>query len=133
MSIVLRGGLGTGDISNERFSVTFQHHNTMRTLRESRVVVGCSICRVLANEVEKREELDITGDTNIAIQAELSRSDDLDNLAFETSSGDPTIYRLDFTLEKRQVGPRMEIEKVETHLRTFVLKPTGKSISQLLS
>jgi hypothetical protein len=101
----------------------------MRTLRESRVVVGCSICRALANELEKREELDVTEDTKIAIQAELSRLEDPDDSAFKGGSEDPTIYRLDFTSEKQQLGPRMGMEKVETHLRTFVLKPTGKSIA----
>jgi hypothetical protein len=91
MSIVLRGGLGTGNISNERFSVTFQHHNNMKTLRESALVVGCSICRALSNELEKREELDVTADTDIAIQAELTYLEDHDNLAFRRGSGDSTI------------------------------------------
>jgi hypothetical protein len=134
MSIVLRGGLGTGNISNERFSVTFQHHNNMKTLRESALVVGCSICRALSNELEKREELDVTADTDIAIQAELTYLEDHDNLAFRRGSGDSTIYRLDFTLEKEQLGSRgMEMVKVESLLRTFALKPTSKSIIQLLS
>jgi hypothetical protein len=127
MSIVLRGWLGTGDTSNERFGVTFQHHKTTKTLRESKVVVGCSICRALTNE------LDVTEDTEIAIQAELTHLKDHDNLAFRRGSEESAIYRLDFTLEKEQLGPRMKMEKVETLLRTFALKPTSKSVPQLLS
>jgi hypothetical protein len=133
MSIVLRGWLGTGDISNERFSVTFQHHKSMKTLRESKVVVGCSICIALTDELERREELDVTEDTQIAIQAELTRLEDHDNLAFRRGSKDPVIFRLDFTLEKEQLGPRMEMKKVETHLRTFALKPTSTSIPHFLN
>lgn len=112
--------------------MTFQHHKTMTTLRQSREVVGCSICRALASELEKREGLDVTGDTEIAIQAELTHLEDQDNLAFRRGSGDRAIYRLDFTLEKEQLGPRMEMERVETLLRTFALKPTSKS-TRLLS
>jgi hypothetical protein len=134
MSIVLRGGLGTGTISNERFNVTFQHHNTMRTLRESALVMGCSICRALLNELEKQEELDVTADANIAIQAELTYLEDHDNLAFRRGSGDSTIYRLDFILEKEQLGSHgMGMVKVDILLRTFALKPTSKSIIQPLS
>jgi hypothetical protein len=120
---VLRGGLGTGAISNERLNVTFQHHKTMKTLRESSDVVGCSVCRALADELEKREELDVTDNMEITIQAELSRLEDQESLVFETGSGDRILYRLDFTLE---------VQNVETLLRTFVLKPTSKSIAQLL-
>jgi hypothetical protein len=126
MSIVLRGWLGTGGISNERFSVTFQHHKTMKTLKESNEVVGCSICRALTHELEKREELDVTEDTEITIQAELTRLEDQDNLAFRKGSEDRAIFRLDFILEKQQLGPRMEVEKTEILLRTFALKPTSK-------
>jgi hypothetical protein len=132
MSIVLRGWLGTGKTSNESFSVTIQHHKTMKTLRESRVLVGCSICRALANELEKREDLDVTQDTDIAIQAELTRLDDKDNLAFRKGSGDTSIFRLEFKLETKQLGPWMQMAKVETLLRTFALKPTSKSIPQLI-
>jgi hypothetical protein len=132
MSIVLRGWLGTGDTSNERFSVTIQHHKTTKTLRESKEVVGCSICRALTHELEKREELDIAVDMEIAIQAELTRLEDQDNLAFRKGSENRAIYRLDFTLEKKQLGPHMEMERVEKLLRTFALKPTSKSIFQLL-
>jgi hypothetical protein len=130
---VLRGWLGTGNTSNERFSVTFQHHKTMKTLMESKEVVGCSICRALAHELEKRDELDIAVDTEIAIQAELTHLVDQDNLAFRKGSEDRAIYRLDFRLEKEQLGPRMEMEKVELLLRTFALKPTSKSTLHLLS
>jgi hypothetical protein len=126
MSIVLRGWLGTGGISNERFSVTFQHHKTMKTLKESTEVVGCSICRALTHELEKRKELDVTEDTEIAIQAELTRLEDQDNLAFRKGSEDRTIFRLDFILEKQQLGPRMAVEKIEILLRTFALKPSSK-------
>jgi hypothetical protein len=125
--IVLRGWLGTGGISNERFSVTFQHHKTTKTLRDSNEVVGCSICRALTHELEKCEELDVTEDTEIAIQAELTRLEDQDNLAFRKGSEDRAIFRLDFILEKEQLGPRMEMEKAEILLRTFALKPTSKS------
>jgi thioredoxin-related protein len=123
MTIVLRGWLGTGNTSNESLDVIFQHHKAMETLRESQVVVGCSICRALANELEKRKELDITEDMKIAIHAELSHMEDQDNLAFRKGAEDDTMYRLDFL---------MEMNKVETRLRTFALKPTGKPTSQLL-
>jgi hypothetical protein len=102
---VLRGGLGTGAISNERLNVTFQHHKTMKTLRESSDVVGCSVCRALADELEKREELDVTDNMEITIQAELSRLEDQESLVFETGSGDRILYRLDFTLEVQNLKP----------------------------
>jgi hypothetical protein len=120
---VLRGWLGTGKTSNETFSITFRHHRTTKTLRESQVVVGCSVCRALANELEKRKELDVTEDREIVIQAELTHLEDQDNLAFRKGFEDDTMYRLDFL---------MQINKVETRLRTFALKPTGKPTSQLL-
>lgn len=124
MTIVLRGGLGTGHTSNERFGVIFQHHKTMRSLRESRVVVGCSICRALATGLEK-QELDITEDMEITIQAELTHLKDQDSL--RRGSGDREIYRLDFRLEKEQMSSQMKMETVQTHLHTFALKPTSKS------
>lgn len=97
----------------------------MRSLRESRVVVGCSICRALATGLEKREELDITEDMEITIQAELTHLKDQDSL--RRGSGDRDIYRLDFRLEKEQMGSQMKMETVQTHLHTFALKPTSKS------
>lgn len=119
---VLRGGLGTGDASDERHNVTFQHHQTTKTLQESKKVVGCTICRALANAVEKREEIDITEDAPIDIQAELAYLKDQDSLRID--SGDRDIYRLDFTLRKQQQGFR-----VEHGLHTFALKPINELTS----
>lgn len=92
----------------------------MRTLRESKAIVGCTICRALANKLEKREELDTTEDIPIDIQAELTYLKDQDSL--RRGSGDRDIYRLDFTLRKEQLG-----FQVEPHLHTFALKPINES------
>ncbi|OAL07666.1 HET-domain-containing protein [Phaeosphaeriaceae sp. SRC1lsM3a] len=66
----------------------------------------------------------------ITIQAELTHLKDQDSL--RRGSGDRDIYRLDFRLEKEQMGSQMKMETVQTHLHTFALKPTSPISNQQL-
>jgi hypothetical protein len=127
---VLRGGLGTGSSGNGSHGVTFEHqtfrhHSTMKALEESEAIVGCSICKALANELRKREKLVVAQDEQIGIEARIYRLKDRDSLAIRGVSGNlaenPHMYQLDFVEEK-----------TNTVLRTFALKPTSKSVPKLL-
>jgi hypothetical protein len=95
----------------------------MKTLEESEEIVGCSICKTLANELRKRKGLS-TELKEISIQARLSLLKDLDNLALKKVSGDqvriPHIYQLDF-----------ELAGTKPLLRTFALNPTSKFVPKL--
>ncbi|KAH7088904.1 heterokaryon incompatibility protein-domain-containing protein [Paraphoma chrysanthemicola] len=111
----------TGNSWNGSYALTFKHHNTIETLKESEVI-GCIICKALANELKKLTEqrgLDFAaGNEDVGIQAGLSRLEDRDNLALRMDSTNlaeiPYMYRLDF-----------ELQKTQTLLRTFALKPTS--------
>jgi hypothetical protein len=124
---VLRGGLGTRDISDENCCVTFQHHETLRSLREASVVVGCSICTALTNALESREDINVTEKTDIRLQAKIRYLMDQDRLRGDP--GDHDIYRLDFTLGETQWGSHVKMEQGQSLLHTFALKPTSKFAS----
>lgn len=118
---MLRGGLGTSRDGSLGF--TFQHHTTAKTLRESEKIVGCSICKALATELRKLERYPVIDTAEIGFQATLSGIDDKDNLAVRELSREftqvPSMYQLHFVLKESKIS-----------LRTFALKPTGKSLAK---
>jgi hypothetical protein len=96
----------------------------MRSLEESEAIVGCSICKALANELRKRAKLHVAKDEHMGVEAQIHRLEDRDSLAIRRVSGSlaesSRMYQLDFVHQK-----------TNTILRTFALTPTSKSVPKL--